>query len=133
MRGTRAAVGMLALVAALGGAGCLVEVREVRDPTAAFDEGYAAAARVQGRSGPAHHLNLLAYEPEEHELVRLRMPMWVACRAAREGGLDLDDRHRETGRRVRERLRGDDWRDLPLGVLLEVRERDGERVLVWLD
>lgn len=120
----------LALAAALGAGGCLVDVSEVADPAPAFREAHAQAARVEGHRGPARRLNVLAYEPDERELTRIRLPLSVARKAARDGGPDGDT---PAEARLRRRLRKADLDKAELGVLLEVEERDGERVLIWLD
>lgn len=132
--GRKLAVAVLALGVALVTAGCLVEVREVRDPRPAFERARADAARVQGRSGPAQRLNVLAYDPDDRELARLSLPMWLARKAARDGEFDADlDDEGDVGRRVKQRLRGRDLDGLPLGVLVEIEDKGGERVLIWLD
>ncbi|MBI3932116.1 MAG: hypothetical protein HY317_01750 [Acidobacteria bacterium] len=127
---TRAALGGI-LTAAVLGTGCLVHVERVSDPRPAFERAREQALRVQGRPGPAHELNVLAWDPDDRELVRVSLPMWL-CRKMK-GEVDLDDvaegagigRH---GRHVR-------WEDVEragLGVLVEVAEDDGGQVLVWL-
>lgn len=123
---TRLAV--LAAVA-LAAAGCLVETREVRDPGPAFDAARGTAARLQGRPGPARRLNILAYDARDHELTRVRLPLWLAKKTLREGDLGAGG---EAGERAVARLRQRDLGRVPLGTLVEADE-DGERVLIWLD
>lgn len=123
---TRLAV-LVAVV--LAAAGCLVETREVRDPAPAFDAARGAAARVQGRPGPARQLNILAYDPHDHELTRVRLPLWLAKKALREGDLDAGG---EAGERAVARLRERGLERVPLGTLVEADD-DGERVLIWFD
>lgn len=131
----RRLVSVLAVgVLAVSSAACLVETREVADPRPAFAEARRDATRVQGRKGPARHLNLLAYDPADRELTRVSLPMWLAKKVSNESrvdiqDLDLDD---EVGRRLARRLEGRKLEDLPLGLLVEA-EDDGEIVLVWLD
>ena len=131
---TRAGILSLFLGAGLS-AGCLVEVRQVADPGRDFDRARAEAARVAGRPGPAHELNVLVYDPDDEKLVRVSLPMWLARKVARDeaGEIDLDD---ETGERVCERLgrrlRLEDVEKAGLGTLVEVEDDDGAQVLVWL-
>lgn len=130
----RRSVLSLTLAAGLS-AGCFVEVRHVADPGRAFDRARAEAARVAGRPGPAHELNVLVYDPDDKELVRVCLPMWIARKIAEheDGEIDFDD---ETGARVRERLgrrfRFEDLERAGLGTLVEVEDDDGSQVLVWL-
>jgi hypothetical protein len=123
-------VKLLAALAALLGAACLVEVREVPDPEPAFREARAEAARLQGRSGPARSLNILSYDPEERELTRLSVPIWLVRKA--EGHVDLDELGDERAERALRALKLRDLERAGLGALVEVAEDDGERVLVWL-
>jgi len=130
----RRGVLFLALAAGLT-AGCFVEVRHVADPGAAFHRARAEASRVAGRPGPAHELNVLVYDPDDHELVKVCLPMWIARKIAKHeaGEIDFDD---EAGERVRERLgrrlRFEDLERAGLGTLVEVEDDDGSQVLVWL-
>jgi hypothetical protein len=128
------------LVAAVFGflaAGCLVHIDHVSDPTVAFKEARQEAAKQQGRSGPAHSLNILAYDASDHELVRIRLPMWLVRKIDEDeqilGDWDLDDDHtlRLEGV-IEDHLSLEDLEHAGLGVLLEVEEDDGERVLIWL-
>jgi hypothetical protein len=119
----------LALAALLGSA-CLVEVHRVDDPEPAFRDALQEAARLQGRPGPAHTLNLLAYDPEDRDLVRLSLPMWVLRKA--EGHVDWDEIGDERAERALRGLRLRDVERAGLGVLVEVSEEGGDRVLVWL-
>ncbi len=128
---TRLLALVMTCLAALATAGCLVETREVRDPRSAFDDARGAAARVQGRHGPARRLNVLAYDPGDHELTRVSLPLWLAKKAVRKGELDWDTQG-EAGERALTYLRGRDLDKLLLGTLVEI-EDDGERVLIWLD
>jgi hypothetical protein len=67
--------------------------------------------------------------------VRISLPLWLVRKLDRDGRLelDLDDEDRGRSRRLARRLRSlKDIERAGLGVLLEVEERSGERVLVWL-
>jgi hypothetical protein len=128
--------GVLApLLVAAATTGCFVEVHHVDDPRPAFDRARAEAARVAGRPGRAHEVNVLVYEPDDRQLVTVSLPLWVARRIAKhEGGdLDLDD---EVGERVRgrlqRRLRFEDLERAGRGVMVEALDDDGSQVLVWL-
>lgn len=130
----RAGLFSLVLAASLT-AGCLVEVRHVADPGAAFERARADAARMAGRPGPAHQLNVLVYDPDDQQLVKVSLPMWIARKIAKHeaGEIDFDD---EVGERVRERLghrlRLEDIERAGLGTLVEVEDDDGGQILVWL-
>src|SRR5947209_13943429 len=78
-----------ALVLSLTGAGCLVQITHVSDPSAAFHEARLQAERLTGRPGPAHELNVLVWSPGDRELVRVSLPMWIVRRAERH--VDWDD------------------------------------------
>ena len=135
----------LAVVAAavLLETGCLVQITKVSDPEPLFQEARREAARYQGRTGPAHEINVLVYEPAEKQLVRVRVPMWIARKLERhvdrddfeidiDTGDDDDDEGRAVRRILRRRLRLADIEKTGLGTLVEVDEEDGEQVLVWL-
>jgi hypothetical protein len=128
---------LVATVLGFLAAGCLVDVDHVSDPSAAFKEARQEAAKQQGRSGPAHSLNILAYDASDHELVRVRLPMWLVHKLDEDEAIfedwDLDDDHTVRLEGVLEHhLSLEDLEDAGLGVLLEVEEDDGERVLIWL-
>lgn len=129
-------IGLLAaVVVAVLGWGCFVEVTHVRNPEPLFREARAQAARHAGRPGPAHELNVLVFDPKDRELVRVSLPMWLVRKADRHGDwdLDLDDAHGERAKRsLKRHLRLEDIERAGLGILLEVEEDDGEQVLVWL-
>jgi len=128
---------LVATVLGLLGLGCLVHIDHVSDPSVAFEEARQEAARQQGRSGPAHSLNILAYDASDHELVRIRLPMWLVHKIDDDeqilGDWDLDGDHtlRLEGV-IEDHLSLEDLEHAGLGVLLEVEEDDGERVLIWL-
>jgi hypothetical protein len=127
-----AAVGALAL----GQAGCLVRVTRVSDPGAAFERAREEALRFAGRSGPASELNVLAFDPSDRKMVRVSVPLWLV-RAA-EGEIDWDDmdpdgEHRRWRRH--KKVGGLRWKDIERsapGILMEVLEDEGDRVLIWL-
>lgn len=132
-RGRRTAGALAALLAGLS-AGCLVEIERVADPRAAFAQARREAARHQGRPGPARHVNVLVYDREEGQLVRVSVPMWLARKIARhEDGFELDlggDGRAEE--KVKRHVRLEEIEKAGLGVLVEVEEDGGDRVLVWL-
>jgi hypothetical protein len=124
------------MLGALLGTGCFVDVSRVSDPEPAFRKARAEAEALAGRRGPARSVQILVYDPEERELVRVSLPMWVARRLEKEvdwDDVDLDD---DGGDQVKRALRGRlSLRDLErsaLGTLIEVEEESGEQVLVWL-
>jgi len=123
-----------AIAAAVLGAGCLVHVDRVADPSAAFREARADAVRAAERGGAPHELALLAYDPGEGELVRVELPLWLVRRACEDGDFDLDledERGERLARKWRHRWRQSDLEDAGPGVLLEARDAD-DRVLIWL-
>jgi hypothetical protein len=114
---------------AVAGAGCLVEVNEVADPRPAFERARHEASRYQGRPGPAHELNVLAYDRDEGRLVRVSLPMWMV-RKLEDEEIDLDG-HDRVEATLRNHLSLRDIERSGLGVLIEVEERESQ-VLVWL-
>lgn len=129
--GKRLSVLGFVVAAALAATGCLVEVTvdRVADPGPAFDKARKEALRYQGRRGPAHQLNLVAYDRDDGELVRISVPMWVV-RELDDDELHFDG-HDAVERKLRRHLRVRDLQEAGPGILLEVEERDG-RVLIWL-
>jgi hypothetical protein len=108
----------------------------VGDPRAAFAEARDEALAVQGRPGPARELNVLVWDRDDRQLVRVSLPMWLVRKAesaAHEVEYDLDDEQAEhVHRTLRRHVRLEDLEKAGLGVLVEVEEDDGEQVLVWL-
>ena len=145
----RAGMMGVAVVALLESA-CLVQITHVSDPSPLFREARAEAARLAGRPGPAHEVNVLVWNRDERELVRVSLPMWIVRNAERRIDGDDDDWDRENPRaqRAREgftperakdhvrdalrRVRIEDIEKAGLGVLAEVEEEGGNQVLVWL-
>lgn len=134
----RVSAGVLAIaVLGLLETGCLVQVERVRDPGPAFRQARAEALRYQGRPGPAHQLNVLVYDRDEGKLVRAELPMWLVRKLERRAGeshdwdvdFDADGRVKHS---LDRHLRLEDVEKAGLGVLVEVEEDDGGRVLVWL-
>jgi hypothetical protein len=131
-------MGVAAVVAlSLGEAGCLVQITHVSDPGPIFSAARAEAERLSGRRGRASELNVLVWSPDDRELVRVSLPMWIVRKAERridwreeefESGRDTKDRVRDALRRVRL----EDIEKAGLGILAEVEEEGGDQVLVWL-
>ena len=93
--------------------------------------------RLTGRPGRAHELNVLVWNHDDHELVRVSLPMWIVRRAERHIDWDDDafDGDRDARDHVREAMRHVRLEDLEkagLGILAEVEEDGGNQVLVWL-
>jgi hypothetical protein len=126
---------MLAVaVAALLETGCIVQVTKVSDPRPIFQQARLEAARHAGKAGPAREVNVLVYEPDEGELVRVSVPMWLVRKVEGHVDWDVDDEDAGRVKRAfdRRRIRLEDIEKAGLGTLVEVEEEDGEQVLVWL-
>ncbi len=126
--------GMLgAGLAALLSTACLVEVHQVADPQEAFRRARSEAGRYQGQPGPGRELNVLAYDGNDHELVKISLPLWLVRKIDREGDdLDLDGRSGRLSGHLRRHLTLKDIEKAGLGILVEVEEEGGDQVLVWL-
>src|SRR5881409_279195 len=68
---------------------CLVQITHVADPGPLFHDARAEAQRLAGRPGPAHELNVLVWSPDDRQLVRVSLPMWIVRKA--EKRIDWDD------------------------------------------
>lgn len=135
---------MVAIFGAVAGAGCLVQVERVADADHRFKAALDEASRYQGRPGPASELNVLVYDPRDRQMVRVTLPVWFANKIASridfdhvdiDVDADLDPSEARLARTLKRRLRRGDFRDLsalPLGVVAQVDDSDGERVLVWM-
>jgi hypothetical protein len=101
--------------------GCHVEMAKVRDPRPIFDQARREAERVAGRpGGRASEVNVLVYDPQDQQLVRVQVPMWLAKKF---------DRKVQAGTR---RIHLEDLAKTGAGTFVEVDEEGGEQVLVWL-
>ena len=121
---------MVAAAGLLGG--CLVEIRHVDDPGAAFGQARAEASRLQGQPGPAHRVNVLVFDEGDHKLVRVSLPMWIAKKIQKDGEIDFGGDAGDLAEDVRPHLRLEDIEKAGLGILVEVEEDGGDQVLVWL-
>ena len=127
---------LMAAMAILLETGCIVELTKVADPRPMFQQARLEAGRYAGRPGRAHEVNVLVYERDEGQLIRVSVPIWLVKKM--EGhvdwnDVDLDDDDADHVRRVlKRRLRMEDIEKAGLGMLVEVDEEDGEQVLVWL-
>lgn len=133
----RAAILMAALAAVLE-TGCIVQITKVSDPKPLFDQARLEAGRYAGRPGRAHEVNVLVYQKDEGQMIRVSVPIWLVKKLeehANDGDiqLDMDDQDIDHVRRVlKRRLSAEDLEKAGLGTLIEVDEEDGEQVLVWL-
>ena len=133
----RAAILMAALAAILE-TGCIVQITKVADPRPIFQQARLEAGRYAGKPGRASEVNVLVYERDEGQLIRVSVPIWLVRKMERhvdwdDAGVDIDDDDAEHVRRVlKRRLRMEDIEKPGLGMLVEVDEEDGEQVLVWL-
>lgn len=126
----RAALAAVALLAVLE-TGCIVHITREASPTAAFARAREEAVRFADREGRASELNLLAWDPDERKLVRVSVPLWLVRSADRHVDVELDPEY-ERWRRKMGKLRWEDIERAGPGILLEVLEDEGDRVLVWL-
>lgn len=112
--------------------GCFVEIHRVDDPRPAFARARDEAARLQGRPGPAHRVNVLVYDDSDRKLVRVSVPLWLVRKIERDGEIDLGEEAEGIAEEVRPHLRLKDIEKAGLGILVEVEEDGGDQVLVWL-
>src|SRR5438045_1227059 len=77
MNRRRIAAAVVAFLAVLS-TGCLVEIHHGGDVEAAFRTARAEVERDRGRRGAVHRLNVLVFDPQDNEIVRVSMPMWLA-------------------------------------------------------
>jgi len=125
-----------AVTLGLSQAACVVQTTHVSDPGPIFDAARAEAERLNGRKGRPHEVNVLVWDPDERQIVRVSVPMWIARRAASHIDQDNadtgDDHGRDSVQNALRRVRLEDIEKAGLGVLVEVAEPDGDQVLVWL-
>ena len=125
----------LALAAVLE-TGCLVSIDHVDDPAAAFAAAKREAERFAGKKGPAHHVNVLVWDRNDREMVKVSVPMWLARKFENAHAEwqedDSDDPESRVARRVKRHVSLKDLEKAGLGVLVEVEEDEGDRVLIWL-
>ena len=131
----RSAILMVAMAALLE-TGCIVQITKVADPRPMFQQAKLEAARYAGRPGRAREVNVLVYEADEGQLIRVSLPMWLVKKMEHHvdwDDIDVDDEGAEHVKRVlKRRIRLEDIEKAGLGMLVEVDEEDGEQVLVWL-
>jgi len=133
----RPAILMVAMAALLE-TGCIVQITKVADPRPIFEQARLEAGRYAGRPGRAREVNVLVYEPAERQLVRVSVPIWLVKKMEHhvdwdDMDVDEDDDDAEHVRRaLKRRIRLEDIEKAGLGMLVEVDEKDGEQVLVWL-
>src|SRR5688572_33396154 len=84
----RAAI-LTVAVAALLETGCIVQITKVADPRPIFQQARLEAGRYAGRAGRASEVNVLVYEPDQGQLIRVSLPMWLVRKM--EHHVDWDD------------------------------------------
>ena len=120
--------GVTTLALVLGG--CLVSVKTVDDGAPHFARARAEASQIQGQSGQPGHLNVLVYDPSDHELVSVSAPLWLVRKV---GNMALGDDDGDEGEAFARRcLLPENLAKAGRGVLLEVDEEGGDQVLIWL-
>ncbi len=112
--------------------GCFVEIHRVADPRPDFARARDEAARLQGRPGPPHRVNVLVYDDSDRKLVRVSVPLWLVRKIEKDGEIDLGGDAEGLAEGVRPRLRLKDIEKAGLGILVEVEEDGDDQVLVWL-
>ena len=125
------------LAAAVLETGCLVQITKVQDPRPVFEQARREAKRLAGRRGPAREVNVLVWEPQDRQLVRVSVPMWLVQKMDRhvdwhDADVEIDDDTERIVRRATRRVKLDDLAKAGLGTFVEVDEEDGDQVLVWL-
>ena len=132
----RSAILMVAMAALLE-TGCIVQITKVADPRPMFQQARLEAGRYAGKPGRASEVNVLVYEPDEGQLIRVSLPLWLVRKMERhvdwdDIDIDDDDDAEHVRRVLKRRIRLEDIEKAGLGMLVEVDEEDGEQVLVWL-
>jgi len=132
----RSAILMVAMAALLE-TGCIVQITKVADPRPIFQQARLDAGRYAGRPGRAREVNVLVYEPDEGRLIRVSLPIWLVKKMEHhvdwdDIDIDDDDDAEHVRRVLKRRIRLEDIEKAGLGMLVEIDEKDGEQVLVWL-
>jgi len=128
-------LGLVVAALSLSEAACLVQITHVADPRPIFSAARVEAERLTGRPGRARELNVLVWNRDDGELVRVSLPMWIVRKAERRIDWRDHDWDGESngglGGALR-RVRLEDIEKAGLGILAEVEEDGGDQVLVWL-
>jgi hypothetical protein len=130
----------VALAVLFSTSACLVEMSRCRDPRPVFAREKREAARHQKGRGRAHEVNVLVWEPDEQQLIRASIPLWMVRKLAKK---ELEEREAAQIRParhdadaveglVRRHVTLKDLETASRGLLVEVEEDDGSQVLVWL-
>lgn len=134
----RMGVFVVALAAAAASA-CLVRIEHCTNPSAAFREARAEADHLVGHGQKAKQVNVLVFDPDDEQLVRVSVPIWLAKKAYHmaegEDGPEIDlegGAGERAARELRHRIPLSELEKAGPGILVEVEEDDGEQVLVWL-
>jgi hypothetical protein len=127
-------LGLVVAVLSLSEAGCLVQITHVADPRPIFSAARVEAERLTGRPGRARELNVLVWNRDDGELVRVSLPMWLVRKAEQRVDWrdELENGDRASVRNALRRVRLEDIEKAGLGILAEVEEDGGDQVLVWL-
>jgi len=130
----RLAAAVLAGALGLAGGAC-VSVHHVADPAAALGAARAEAERAQAERGRAHRIHVLVFDPDEAQVVRVSLPIWLAARLERHAGLGehggaaLD---RGLGAELARHITLRELAAAGRGLIADVEDDDGSQVLVWL-
>ena len=131
--------GFLILVLVMLVSGCFTVriIKNVEDPDPYFDRAYEKIERIHrrhpNREGRSRRINVLIYEEQEHELVKISAPFWFVNTCMDIGIKDSDDESFDIDERY-----DIDWRDIKElerigpGLLVEIDDEQN-KVLIWLD
>ena len=105
-------------------------------PLLTIDEGDSAPRLVPDSRAPEHGepltaLHIAAYDPDDRHLLRFSVPFWL-LRLSPDGKLSIGDDALEDVRGV-EQLTVEDLERYGPGLLLDERQPDGGRVIVWTE
>jgi hypothetical protein len=79
---------------------------------------------------PVAEMHVVAWDPDDHDLVQLTLPMWLL--RLKSGPIDLTS-HRLPGRARRLNLTIEELERYGPSLLVDHTGRDGDRVLVWTE
>ncbi|MGQ9800687.1 MAG: hypothetical protein ACUVRL_03355 [Candidatus Saccharicenans sp.] len=119
----------------LGLSACLVVAVEKDSGRgeAALDRARENVLRLTSHSSSSrpHRLKMLVYDPDEGQLVRISLPLWLAKKGL-DVAMDPRDSDRDLGLEFEARAFSQALLEMPRGLVAEVWT-DREKVLLWLE